>query len=78
MKKRLIDVAISVLAILLLAPQCRADKTSTATIKPEDPTVSLDLKFTKKRPKVMERVFSFLDYGPNAFATGFVVSAAGV
>ena len=73
MKKRLIDVAISVLAILLLAPQCRADKTSTSTIKPEDPTVSLDLKFTKKKPKVMERVFSFLDYGPNAFATGFVV-----
>ena len=73
MKKRLIDVAISVLAILLLAPQCRAAKTSTSTIKPEDPTVSLDLKFTKKKPKVMERVFSFLDYGPNAFATGFVV-----
>jgi len=73
MKKHLQGVAISVLAILLLAPQCRADKTSTAAIKPEDSTVSLDLKFMKKKPNAMQRVFSFLDYGPNAFATGFVV-----
>ncbi|MEP6819120.1 MAG: serine protease [bacterium] len=73
MKNRLMGVAISVLTILLVAPQCHADKTSTSTIKPEDSTVSLDLKFTKKKPKVMQRVFSFLDYGPNAFATGFVV-----
>src|SRR5258706_5940129 len=29
--------------------------------------------FTKKRPSAMQRVFSFLDYGPNGFATGFVV-----
>ncbi len=73
MKKHLLSVAISVVAILLLTPQCRADKTSTATAKPEDSTVSLDLKFTKKRPNAMQRVFSFLDYGPNGFATGFVV-----
>ena len=73
MKKHLLGVAISVLTILLLVTQCRADKTSTATIKPEDSTVSLDLKFTKKKPNAMQRVFSFLDYGPNAFATGFVV-----
>ena len=73
MKKHLKGVAISVLAMLLLAPPCRADKTSTAVIKPEDLTVSLDLKFTKKRPNAMQRVFSFLDYGPNGFATGFVV-----
>jgi hypothetical protein len=65
-------VVISVVAIFLLTAQSRADKPRVAA-KPDDSTVSLDLKFTKKRPNAMERVFSFLDYGPNGFATGFVV-----
>ena len=73
MKKHLTGVAISVLAVVLLAPPCRADTPSTAIAKPDDHTVSLDLKFTKKRPNAMQRIFSFLDYGPNGFATGFVV-----
>jgi hypothetical protein len=73
MKKLLTGVATSVIAILLLTPPCHADKTPAITTKPEDHTVSLDLRFTKKRPNAMQRVFSFLDYGPNGFATGFVV-----
>jgi hypothetical protein len=71
MKKKLLSVAISVVAIFLLTPRTHADKPTAA--KPGDSTVSLDLKFTKKKPNAMERVFSFLDYGPNGFATGFVV-----
>lgn len=73
MKKLLLGLATSVIAILLLTPQCRADKTAIITTKPEDHTVSLDLRFTKKKPNALQRVFSFLDYGPNGFATGFVV-----
>ena len=73
MKKLLLGLATSLIAILLLTPQCRADKTATITTKPEDHTVSLDLRFTKKKPNALQRVFSFLDYGPNGFATGFVV-----
>lgn len=73
MKRHLLGVATSVMAILLMTPQCRADKTSPAPAKPQDLTVSLDLKFTKKKPNAMQRIFSFLDYGPNGFATGFVV-----
>jgi S1-C subfamily serine protease len=73
MKRLLLGLATSVIAILLLTPQCRADKTATITTKPEDHTVSLDLRFTKKKPNALQRVFSFLDYGPNGFATGFVV-----
>ncbi|MEP6570056.1 MAG: serine protease [Acidobacteriota bacterium] len=73
MKKYVTGVAVSLMAIFLLAPQCRANKASSAVTKPGDLTVSLDLKFTKKRPNAMQRVFSFLDYGPNGFATGFVV-----
>jgi hypothetical protein len=72
MRRNFSCVVISVLAIFLLTPQSRADKPRVAA-KPDDSTVSLDLKFTKKRPNAMERVFSFLDYGPNGFATGFVV-----
>jgi hypothetical protein len=72
MRRDFFCVVISVVAIFLLAPHSRADKPAVAT-KPDDYTVSLDLKFTKKRPNAMERVFSFLDYGPNGFATGFVV-----
>ncbi|HEY8186588.1 MAG TPA: serine protease [Pyrinomonadaceae bacterium] len=72
MKRKLFSIAISVVAILLLAPQTPADKPMIGA-KPDDSTVSLDLKFTKKRPNAVERIFSFLDYGPNGFATGFVV-----
>jgi len=73
MKKLLLGLAASVIAILLLTPPCRADKTSAVKTKPEDHTVSLDLRFTKKKPNALQRVFAFLDYGPNGFATGFVV-----
>jgi len=71
MKRKLLSVAISIVAIFLLAPLTHAHKPTAA--KPDDSTVSLDLKFTKKRPNAVERIFSFLDYGPNGFATGFVV-----
>jgi hypothetical protein len=72
MRRKFSCVVICIVAIFLLAPQTRANK-ATVTAKPDDSTVSLDLRFTKKRPNAMERVFSFLDYGPNGFATGFVV-----
>ncbi len=73
MKRRLNGAATALLTIVLLAPLGRAEKPANAKAKPEDHTVSLDLKFTKKRPNTMQRVFSFLDYGPNGFATGFFV-----
>jgi hypothetical protein len=72
MKNRFLCVAISVVAAFVLAPQSFANKTGIAS-RPDDSTVSLDLKFTKKNPNAMQRIFSFLDYGPNGFATGFVV-----
>lgn len=73
MKRHLKGAAITLVTILLLTPLCRADKPAAAKAKPEDSTVSLHLKFTKKRPNAMQRMFSFLDYGPNGFATGFLV-----
>jgi hypothetical protein len=73
MTRHLNGAAATLVIILLLAPLCRAGKPTAGKFKPEDSTVSLDLKFTKKRPNAMQRMFSFLDYGPNGFATGFVV-----
>jgi S1-C subfamily serine protease len=72
MKRKFFGVAIFAFAILLQVPESRADGPATV-IKPEDYSVSLDLKFSKKRPNTLQRLFSFLDYGPNGFATGFVV-----
>lgn len=72
MKRKSIAAAILACAIFFLAPESEANSSSTI-VKPEDYSVSLDLKFTKKRPNAMQRLFSFLDYGPNGFATGFVV-----
>jgi hypothetical protein len=71
MKGKFLNVVITVLAIFILTPRTLAEDARLA--KPDDSTVSLDLKFTKKKPNAMERIFSFLDYGPNGFATGFVV-----
>ncbi len=73
MKRHLHVAATALLAVLLLAPPCRANKPAPDKTKPKDSTVSLDLKFTKKRPNAMQRMFSFLDFGPNGFATGFFV-----
>jgi S1-C subfamily serine protease len=72
MKRKFFGVAILAFAIFLQVPESRADGPTTV-IKPEDYSVSLDLKFSKKRPNTLQRLFSFLDYGPNGFATGFVV-----
>src|SRR6266576_3153576 len=72
MKRKFFGVVILAFAIFLLVPESKADGPVTV-IKPEDYSVSLDLKFTKKKPNTMQRLFSFLDYGPNGFATGFVV-----
>jgi len=72
MKNRFLCVAISMVAAFMLVPRSLANKTGIAA-QPDDSTVSLDLKFTKKNPNAMQRIFSFLDYGPNGFATGFVV-----
>src|SRR5688572_9273707 len=72
MKRNLFGVVVFAFAIFLLVPESRAAIPATL-VKAEDYSVSLDLKFTKKRANAMQRLFSFLDYGPNGFATGFVV-----
>jgi S1-C subfamily serine protease len=61
------------LALSLSAPAPAADDPTTSIIKQNGHTVSLELKFTKKKANSLEQVISFLDWGPNGFATGFIV-----
>ena len=72
MKRSLFGVVVFAFAVFLPVLESRAAIPATL-VKAEDYSVSLDLKFTKKRANAMQRLFSFLDYGPNGFATGFVV-----
>ena len=72
MRSKFLCLSISIIAIFLLAPRSLAGKTANPR-QPDDATVSLDLKFSKKKANTLQRIFSFLDYGPNGFATGFVV-----
>lgn len=73
MKRKICSLAIIAFVVFLLAPKCVADDPASLIIKQKGYTVSLDLKFSKKNPTSMDRVFSLLDYGPNGYATGFVV-----
>ena len=78
MKRILCGFAFALLAAALLAPTMSAPSTAAddplaAVIKQDGHTVSLDLRFDKKRQNTVQHVLSFLDYGVNGYATGFVV-----
>jgi len=73
MKKLSLVVAALAVASLTLCHDSYAKGSSGSSLKPDDHTVSLDLKFTRKKANAVQRLLSILDYGPNGFATGFVV-----
>src|SRR6201986_4074103 len=78
MKRMLCGFAFALLAAALFAPALSAPSTApdgplAAVIKQEGNTVSLDLRFDRKRQNSFQHVLSFLDYGANGYATGFVV-----
>jgi S1-C subfamily serine protease len=75
MKRILCGLAFALLAAAMLAPSpsTASDDPLSAVIKQEGNTVSLDLRFDRKRQNSFQHVLSFLDYGANGYATGFVV-----
>ena len=73
MKRIICSVALVVLAASALAPKSAADDPLALVMKHEGHTVSLDLKFSKKNRNTLQHAISFLDWGPNGYATGFVV-----
>jgi hypothetical protein len=73
MKMKICGIAVAVAIASLLAPTRAAEDPAATIRKQEIGTVSLDLKFSKKNRNSLQHVISFLDVGPNGFATGFFV-----
>ena len=75
MKRQLCSLLFVALALCLLASP-GLGKTASQLIKQhERNTISLELEFTKKNPNALQRVISFLNWGPNGYATGFLVGS---
>jgi hypothetical protein len=73
MKRIFCSFAVALVVVSFLVPVSAADDPTTTIIKQDSHAVSLELKFTKKKLNSLEHVISFLDWGPNGFATGFLV-----
>jgi S1-C subfamily serine protease len=72
MKRQLCSSVLVALTLGLLATQGLAN--SSQVVKDhERNTISLELEFSKKNPNALQRVISFLNWGPNGYATGFLV-----
>jgi S1-C subfamily serine protease len=73
MKRQLRGLVLVALALALLVTPCLGKNSSEVVKQHERNTISLELEFTKKNPNTLQRVISFLNWGPNGYATGFVV-----
>jgi S1-C subfamily serine protease len=73
MKRIFFSLAVVLAAVSLGAPKTAADDPVARMLKQGGYTVSLDLKFSRKNQNSLSRVIAMLDYGPNGFATGFLV-----
>ena len=73
MKRRLCIFLLAALTLCLFAVQGLGKSASELVKQHERNTISLELEFTKKNPNALQRVISFLNWGPNGYATGFVV-----
>jgi hypothetical protein len=71
MKRAICSLAFVAIMVSLLGPTSLAD--DKAALKQEGYTVSLDLKFIKKNQNILQNAIALLDWGPNGYATGFIV-----
>ncbi|MGH9945337.1 MAG: S1 family peptidase [Pyrinomonadaceae bacterium] len=62
-----------VVGVFVLTPTSVAEDPLATILKQDGHTVSLELKFSRKKQNSLQHVISFLDYGPNGYATGFIV-----
>jgi S1-C subfamily serine protease len=73
MKRQLCSLVFVSLTLGLLISSAVAKGSGELVKKHERNTISLELEFTKKNPNALQRVISFLNWGPNGYATGFLV-----
>jgi len=73
MKKRLYVSALLVPSLALILTPCFGKNSAEVVKQRGHNTISLELEFTKKDPNSLQRIFPFLNWEPNAYATGFLV-----
>ena len=72
--KRQLGTFLLVSVIVSICAQTGIAKEASAVLKQhERNSISLELEFSKKNQNPLQRVISFLNWGPNGYATGFLV-----
>ena len=74
MKRRLSCLVVVAVMLWSVSPRCVAKDSAAQAFKlHERYTVSLELEFSRRNPNALDKVMTFLDWGPNGYATGFMV-----
>ena len=73
MKRQFCCLALVAVTLSLLTQVCLGKNSSEILKQQSRNTISLELEFSKKNPNPLQRVISFLNWGPNGYATGFLV-----
>ena len=73
MKARVRMVMLFAQALVLFLTPCLAKNSSEIIKQRARNTISLELEITRKSPTPLQRMVSFLNWGPNGYATGFLV-----
>jgi hypothetical protein len=74
MERKTRSLFLLAVVISLIAPTCLGQDTADKVLKQKSPyTLSLELEFSRKNQNPLQRAISFLDWGTNGYATGFVV-----
>src|SRR6266536_3721908 len=74
MERKYRSLVFIAVVISMLAPTCLSQDTADKVLKQQGPyTLSLELEFTRKNQHPLQRAISFLDWGTNGYATGFLV-----
>jgi len=73
MKRLLCGFVPVALVLCFLVSPCLGKNNAEILKQRERNTISLELEFTKKNPNALQRFISFLNWGANGYATGFLV-----
>ena len=74
MERKTRSLLVLAAVICLITPTCLGEQTVDDVLRQQGPyTLSLELEFTRKNQSPLQRAISFLDWGTNGYATGFVV-----
>ena len=72
--KRQVGTFLLVSVIVSICARTSIAKEASAVLKQhERNSISLELEFSKKNQNPLQRVITFLNWGPNGYATGFLV-----